>query len=165
LTTNPFEDVAKESLGPRCSQFPFYVEGMVEAPIQLASVKVQLPLLNQTTKVVYCVYCYCEACQVPISWGGDDEKICDELSNVDLTQCSLMSLRLKYPSFASTLKEHVGSQKHCTMVNQQMGEALTALMGVVPGRLGRHASYNRRGNDVVVKAVDPVGRGIGAAHF
>ena len=47
------------------------------------------------------------------------------------------------------------------MVNQSMGEALTAVMGITPGRAGRHMAYSRRGNDVVVKAVNP--RGVGPA--
>ena len=84
---------------------------------------------------------------------------------MDFTQCSLMSLYMRYPSFARTLTEHVGSQMHCVMVNQRMGEALTAVMGVMPGRSGRHASYNCRGDDVVVKSVDPFGPRTGAARF
>ena len=40
-----------------------------------------------------------------------------------------------------------------------MGEALTAVMGITPGRAGRHMAYSRRGNEVVVKALNPKGVG------
>ena len=82
-----------------------------------------------------------------------------------MTQCSLMLPYKKYRGFAEILKGHIGSQKHCTLVNQQIREGLTAVMGAVPGRAGRHNSYSRRGNDVVVRSVNPVDQVAGAAMF
>ena len=72
---NLFSEVSAESFSQMRSQFPCVVEGMTEASIQLLSVEVQAPLLNQTRQLGYCVYCYCKG--VPgsfhLEWqGGKD---------------------------------------------------------------------------------------------
>jgi hypothetical protein len=155
--TNPFADVSPESLGKWCSQFPNAIEGVAEASIQLLSIEVQQPLLTETVqkKGCYAVYCYCEACHASITWSGIEPKVVESLLSLDYKDQSLISLYSKHRGFADILKEHVGSQKHCEVVNDSMGEALTSVMGITPGRAGRHMAYPRRGNDVVVKDVNP----------
>ena len=121
----PFKCVPAESLGPRCDHFPHYIDGMIEGTIQLMSVEVQQPLLTQQKAGYYCVYCYCESCQIPIMWTGSDSAVLKSMLSADYKDQSLLSLCGKHREFANVLKEHVGSQKHCELVNQQMGEALT----------------------------------------
>ena len=57
---SPFADIAAESLGPWCSQFANFIEGMIESTIQMLSVEVQVDMLNQRDKSCDSVDLWCE---------------------------------------------------------------------------------------------------------
>ena len=104
----PFRnDVEGGNLAAWCAKIPNAIEGIITSSTQLLGVEAYLPTLNQTRAPIWCVYCWCDICQIPFQWGGT------------LTvERSLAYLQEQLPELSRTLNDHVARKR-------QLGDVLS----------------------------------------